>query len=65
MKHTPITVNGLIVASRGGKNEIRNSNALIKSAFAKTAFEYIAKEIPDMDMPAYKKRVLSEYKAIV
>lgn len=39
--------------------------AFIKTAFAKTAFEYIAKEIPDMDMPAYKKRVLSEYKAIV
>ena len=37
----------------------------IKFAFAKTAFDYIAKEIPQMDMPSYKKRVLAEYRAIV
>ena len=37
----------------------------IKFAFAKTAFDYIAKEIPEMDMPSYKKRVLAEYQAIV
>ena len=39
--------------------------AFIKSAFAKTAFGYIEKEIPGIDLPLYKKRVLSEYKAIV
>ena len=37
----------------------------IKFAFAKTAFEYIEKELPEIDMPSYKKRVLKEYKAIV
>ncbi len=31
----------------------------IKFAFAKTAFDYIAKEIPEMDMRSYKKRVLA------
>ncbi len=39
--------------------------AFIKSAFAKMAFGYIEKEIPEIDLPLYKKRVLSEYKAIV
>ena len=39
--------------------------AFIKLAFAKTAFRYIEKEIPEIDLPLYKKRVLSEYKAIV
>ena len=39
--------------------------AFIKFAFAKTAFEYVEKEIPEIDMPSYKKRVLKEYKAIV
>ena len=29
----------------------------IKLAFVKTAFDYIAKEIPGTDMPSYKKRV--------
>ena len=29
----------------------------IKFAFAKTAFDYIEKEIPGMDMVSYKKRV--------
>lgn len=37
----------------------------IKFAFAKTAFDYIEKEIPGMDMVSYKKRVQKEYKAIV
>ena len=37
----------------------------IKLAFAKTAFDYIEKEIPEMDMASYKKRVQKEYKAIV
>ena len=39
--------------------------AFIKLAFAKTAFGYIEKEIPGIDLPSYKKRVLSEYKASV
>ncbi|MBR0142669.1 MAG: L-2-amino-thiazoline-4-carboxylic acid hydrolase [Clostridia bacterium] len=34
-------------------------------AFAKTAFGYIEKELPEIDMPSYKKRMLKEYKAIV
>ena len=37
----------------------------IKFAFAKTAFEYMEKAIPDMDAAAYKRRVLREYRAIV
>ncbi len=37
----------------------------IKFAFAKTAFDYIEKEIPDIDMSSYKSRVLKEYRAIV
>ena len=37
----------------------------IKLAFAKTAFVYIEKEIPEMDMASYRKRVLKEYRAIV
>ena len=37
----------------------------IMFAFAKTAFDHIEKEIPDMDMVSYKKRVKKEYKAIV
>lgn len=39
--------------------------AFIQFAFAKTAFDYIAKEIPDLDMPSCKKRALAEYRAIV
>ncbi len=39
--------------------------AFIKFAFAKTAFDYVEKEIPDIDMASYKKRVQREYKAIV
>lgn len=37
----------------------------IKFAFAKTAFDFVEKEIPEIDIPSYKKRVLNEYKAIV
>lgn len=37
----------------------------IKLAFAKTAFDYIEKEIPEMDIASYKKRVQKEYRAIV
>ena len=37
----------------------------IRFAFAKTAFGYIEKELPEIDMRSYKKRVLKEYKAIV
>lgn len=37
----------------------------IQFAFAKTAFDYIKKEIPEIDMASYKKRVKKEYKAIV
>lgn len=37
----------------------------IKFAFAKTAFDFIEKEIPGMDMVSYKKRVQKEYRAIV
>ncbi len=37
----------------------------IKFAFAKTAFDYIEKEIPELDMPAYKQRALKAYRTIV
>ena len=37
----------------------------IKIAFAKTAFDYMEKAFPEMDMASYKKRVLKEYRAIV
>ena len=37
----------------------------IKLAFAKTAFAYMEKAIPELDMDAYRKRVLKEYRAIV
>jgi len=37
----------------------------IKFAFAKTAFDYIANEIPAIDMASYKPRALKEYRAIV
>ena len=37
----------------------------IKFAFAKTAFSYIEKTVPEMDMASYKKHVLKEYRAIV
>ena len=37
----------------------------IKLAFAKTAFAYVEQAIPELDMDAYKKRVLKEYRSIV
>ena len=37
----------------------------IRLAFAKTAFAYVEKTLPAPDMPAYRKRVLKEYRAIV
>ena len=37
----------------------------VRFAFAGTAFGYIEKELPEIDMQSYKKRVLKEYKAIV
>lgn len=37
----------------------------IKLAFAKTAFDYLEKAIPELDQPSYQKRVLKEYRAIV
>ena len=37
----------------------------IKLAFANTAFAYMEKAFPEMDMGDYRKRVLKEYQAIV
>ncbi len=37
----------------------------IKLAFANTAFAYMEKAFPEMDMGDYRKRVLKEYRAIV
>ena len=37
----------------------------IKLAFSKTAFAYMEKAIPELDIAAYKMRVLKEYRAIV
>ena len=37
----------------------------IKFAFAKTTFDYIEKEIPEIDMKSYRQRVRKEYRAIV
>ena len=37
----------------------------IRLAFAKTAFAYLEKAIPELDMDDYRKRVLKEYRAIV
>lgn len=39
--------------------------SFIKLAFAKTAFAYMEKAIPELDIAAYKMRVLKEYRAIV
>lgn len=39
--------------------------SFVRIAFAKTAFDFIEKEMPETDMTSYKKRVLKEYKAIV
>ena len=37
----------------------------VKLAFAKTAFDYIEKTIPGMDLGSYKKRVQNTYRAVV
>ncbi len=37
----------------------------VKFAFKKTAFNYIEKEIKEIDIKSYKKRVNKEYKAII
>ena len=37
----------------------------VKFAFAKSAFDFIENELPEIDMAAYKSRVLKKYKAIV
>ena len=37
----------------------------IKFAFAKTTFDYIENEIPEIDMKSYRQRVRKEYRAIV
>ena len=39
--------------------------AFIKIAFSKTVFDYIEKEIPEIDMASYKKRVSEKYRQIV
>ena len=39
--------------------------SFVKLAFAGTAFGYLEQAMPDLDMPAYKSRVLAEYRAIV
>ena len=41
------------------------TGGFIRLAFAKTAFGYIEREVPGIDIGAYKKRVLKEYRAIV
>lgn len=38
---------------------------LVKVAFAQTAFDYMAKEVPQLEPEPYRKRVMKEYKAIV
>ncbi|MBQ3934372.1 MAG: L-2-amino-thiazoline-4-carboxylic acid hydrolase, partial [Clostridia bacterium] len=37
----------------------------VRFAFAKTAFEYVEKEIPEIDIASFKKRVQKAYRAIV
>lgn len=39
--------------------------SFVRLAFARTAFDYMEKEAPDIDIASYKKRVLREYRAIV
>ena len=39
--------------------------SFVKFAFAKSAFGYMEKELPEIDMASYKKRTLKEYKAIL
>ncbi len=37
----------------------------IKTAFGKTAFGYIERELPGLDLTSYRRSVLAEYRAIV
>ena len=37
----------------------------VRLAFAKTAFDYVGGQFPDLDLTDYKRQVLAEYKAIV
>lgn len=37
----------------------------IKLSFSKTAFDYIARELPSLDIRDYRRRVLKEYRAMV
>ena len=37
----------------------------IRFAFEKTALDYVGKELPELDMAAYRQRVRREYRAIV
>jgi len=39
--------------------------AFVKLAFAKTAFNFVKEEIPEIEIAAYKKQVSKEYKTIV
>ena len=39
--------------------------SFVRLAFAKTAFDYIERQFPDLDLSNYRRRVLAEYKAIV
>lgn len=39
--------------------------SFVKLAFANTVFDYLERRLPDLDMASYKRRALSEYKAIV
>ena len=39
--------------------------SFVRLAFSKTAFDYLAQQIPGLDLAGYKRRVLAEYKAIV
>lgn len=37
----------------------------IKMSFAKTAFDYMAREVPSLDIPTFRKKVFREYRAMV
>ena len=41
------------------------TGGFIRFAFSKTAFGYLGKVLPEIDMASYKKRALKEYRAIV
>lgn len=37
----------------------------VKTAFANTAFNFMKREVPELNIHEYKKKVIKEYKAIV